>query len=71
MQIVATLPTAARVREAIETVIERRRQNGRRPLNLLHRERIPLEMEGGVGRASRWNTLRALRVLRWYNNATP
>jgi hypothetical protein len=59
-----------RVDEAIETVIERRHQNGRWPLNLLHPEHIPLEMETGVGRASRWNTLRALRVLRWYNNST-
>ena len=60
----------SRVSEAIETVIERRHQNGRWPLNLLHPEHIPLEMETGVGRASRWNTLRALRVLRWYNNST-
>jgi hypothetical protein len=57
-----------RVREAVEIVIERRHQNGRWPLNLLHREHVPLEMETEVGRASRWNTLRALRVLRWYNN---
>jgi hypothetical protein len=59
-----------RVGEAIETVIERRHQNGRWPLNLLHPEKIPLEMDTDVGRASRWNTLRALRVLRWYNNST-
>ena len=59
-----------RVRDAIEVVIERRHQNGRWPLNLLHPEHIPLEMETGVGRASRWNTQRALRVLRWYNNST-
>jgi len=58
-----------RVREAIESVIERRHQNGRWPLNLLHREQIPLEMETSVGSASRWNTLRALRVLRWYDNS--
>ncbi len=55
----------SRISEAIESVIERRHQNGRWPLNLLHPEHIPLEMETGVGRASRWNTLRALRVLRW------
>jgi hypothetical protein len=60
----------SRVSDAIETVIERRHQNGRWPLNLLHPEHIPLEMETSVGRASRWNTLRALRVLRWYNNST-
>ncbi|MGA8540372.1 MAG: hypothetical protein WB566_12790 [Terriglobales bacterium] len=59
----------SRVRDAIEVVIERRHQNGRWPLNLLHPEHIPLEMEKGVGGASRWNTLRALRVLRWYNNS--
>jgi hypothetical protein len=60
----------SRVAEAIEIVTERRHQNGRWPLNILHPEQIPLEMETGVGRASRWNTLRALRVLRWYNNST-
>jgi hypothetical protein len=58
-----------RVAEAIEIVIKRRHQNGRWPLNLLHREYIPLEMEVEVGRASRWNTLRALRVLRWCKNS--
>jgi hypothetical protein len=59
-----------RMNEAIEIVIQRRHQNGRWPLNLLHPERIPLEMETEVGRASRWNTLRALRVLRWYGKFT-
>jgi hypothetical protein len=57
-----------RVAEAIEVVIQRRHQNGRWPLNLLHPEQIPLTIETGIGKASRWNTLRALRVLRWYNN---
>lgn len=60
----------SRVSNAIETVIERRHQNGRWPLNLLHPEHIPLEMETVVGGASRWNTLRALRVLRWHDNLT-
>jgi hypothetical protein len=59
-----------RVSEAIKAVIERRHQNGRWPLNLRHTEYIPLEMETDVGRASRWNTLRALRVLRWYDDLT-
>jgi hypothetical protein len=60
----------SRVAEAIEIVIARRHQNGRWPLNLRHPEHIPLKMETDVGSASRWNTLRALRVLRWYNNST-
>ena len=55
----------SRFGDAIEIVIKRRHQNGRWPLNLLHPEKIALEMETEVGRASRWNTLRALRVLGW------
>jgi len=60
----------SRINEAIETVIRRSHQNGRWPLNLRHAEHIPLEMETEVGSASRWNTLRALRVLRWYKGST-
>ncbi len=60
----------SRVREAIDVVIERGHQNGRWPMNFLHPEYIPLEMETAVGSASRWNTLRALRVLQWYDNST-
>jgi hypothetical protein len=59
-----------RISDAIGTVIARRHQNGRWPLNLLHPEYLPLEMETGAGRASRWNTLRALSVLGWYGKAT-
>ena len=58
----------SRVQEAVEIVVQRRHQNGRWPLNLLHREQLPLQMETNVGGASRWNTLRALRVLRWCGN---
>jgi hypothetical protein len=59
----------SRFDEAIEVVIQRRHQNGRWPLNLLHPESIPLQMETDIARASRWNTLRALRVLRWANQS--
>jgi hypothetical protein len=58
----------SRAGEAIKIVMKRRHQNGRWPLNLLHPEFIPLQMETDVGKASRWNTLRALRVLRYYNS---
>jgi hypothetical protein len=54
-----------RIAEAVEVVRARRHQNGRWPLNRLHADRKTFDMEDGVGRASRWNTLRALRVLRW------
>jgi hypothetical protein len=55
-----------RIAEAIEVVQARRHQNGRWPLNLRHADQITFDMEDGVGRASRWITLRALRVLRWF-----
>jgi hypothetical protein len=57
-----------RLAEAVELVQKRRHQNGRWPLNSVHPDRIHFEMEAGVGRASRWNTLRALRVLDWYGS---
>jgi hypothetical protein len=59
----------SRAGEAIKIVMKRRHQNGRWPLNLLHPEFIPLQMETDVGKASRWNTLRAMRVLRYYNSS--
>jgi hypothetical protein len=55
----------SRVDEAVEVVIERRHQNGRWPLNLLHPDHIPIQIETAVAGRSRWNSLRALRVLRW------
>jgi hypothetical protein len=65
----AGIKADSRLREAIEIVAKRRHQNGRWPLNLLHPEFAPLKMETGVGSASRWNTLRALRVMRWYDSS--
>lgn len=55
-----------RVSEAVEIVRARAHQNGRWPLNLVHPEHALIEPEGEVGRASRWNSLRAMRVLKWY-----
>lgn len=66
----AAVKPDSRVREAIEIVKQRGHQNGRWPMNLIHPERIPVEMETEVARASRWNTLRALRVLRWYEGSS-
>jgi hypothetical protein len=65
----AGLKPDSRMKEAVEVVTQRRHRNGRWPLNLLHPEWLPLKMETAVGTASGWNTLRALRVLRWYNEA--
>ncbi len=59
----------SRVNEAVKAVNDRRHQNGRWPLNLIHPEYLPLQMETEVGGASRWNSLRALRVLAWSKRA--
>ncbi len=55
-----------RVAEAVGLVAKRRHQNGRWPLHDPHPDPVHFDMEGGAGKPSRWNTLRALRVLRWY-----
>jgi hypothetical protein len=58
-----------RVAEALAIVRRRRHQNGRWPLNVIHPDPVLIEMEGPVGRASRWITFRALRVLDWYEGS--
>jgi hypothetical protein len=55
-----------RVAEAIDIVNERRHQNGLWPLNRIDPRRFTFDMEPGVGKRSHWNTLRALRVLKWH-----
>ena len=55
-----------RVAEAIELVEGKRGADGRWPLEHTHPGAVHFEMEGGDGRPSRWNTLRAMRVLDWY-----
>jgi hypothetical protein len=56
-----------RMAEAIGFVRLRRHQNGRWPLVKPYSEDlIKFDMETQVGAASRWNTLRAMRVLKWY-----
>ncbi len=54
--------------DAIALVHERRRKDGTWPLQHPHRNRVWFTMERG-GAPSRWNTLRALRVLRWWRSA--
>ncbi|TMK80794.1 MAG: hypothetical protein E6G47_05890 [Actinobacteria bacterium] len=58
-----------RVAEAIELVSSKRDQNGRWLLEARYPGAMPVEVDEGYDRPSRWNTLRALRVLRWYEQA--
>jgi hypothetical protein len=55
-----------RVAEAIDLVTSKRDGDGRWPLETRHSGVMPVEMDEGEGQPSRWNTLRALRVLDWY-----
>ncbi|MCI0576377.1 MAG: hypothetical protein L0332_28230 [Chloroflexi bacterium] len=56
-----------RVAEAIELVASKRDGDGRWPLETRYPGVMPVEIDEGEGRPSRWNTLRALRVLAWYS----
>jgi hypothetical protein len=54
-----------RIAEAVDLVANKRDRLGRWPLENPHAGTAHFEMEGSAGEPSRWNTLRALRVLRW------
>jgi hypothetical protein len=54
-----------RMAEAIAILESKRDLDGRWPLERVHGGESFIELDDGPGRPSRWNTLRALRVLRW------
>ena len=56
----------ARVHDALQVVERARQPDGRWLLDNAHDEALALQFGESVGEPSRWNTLRALRVLRWY-----
>jgi hypothetical protein len=55
-----------RLDEAITLVRSKQGQDGRWLLENPHPDQIDFDMGERAGRPSRWNTLRALRVLRWH-----
>jgi hypothetical protein len=55
----------ARVEDAVRIIESRQQPDGRWLLDRCHREALALPFGESAGEASRWNTLRALRVLRW------
>jgi hypothetical protein len=59
-----------RMDEAVTVVRSRQQADGRWLLDRAHGEAlaVPLPFGESVGEPSRWNTLRALRVLRWYGS---
>jgi hypothetical protein len=54
------------VTEAVQVVKGQRDPDGRWPLQKVHEGEVDVEMDDGEGRPSRWNTLRAMRVLDWF-----
>lgn len=54
-----------RVVEAVRLVESKRDADGRWPLENVHPGERYFPLDDGEGQPSRWNTLRALRVLRW------
>jgi hypothetical protein len=54
-----------RIGDALHIVESRRQADGRWLLDCAHDEALALPFSESVGAPSRWNTLRALRVLRW------
>jgi hypothetical protein len=62
------LPPDERVADAMHILERKRQTNGRWLLDDAHDEALALAFRESVGQPSRWNTLRALRVLRWYQS---
>jgi len=56
----------ARISEAVHLIEGRRQADGRWLLDRAYDEALGLPLSEKVGEPSRWNTLRAMRVLRWY-----
>ncbi len=56
-----------RMAEAVAVVQSKRQPDGRWLLDRIHPGRVHFDLEGGVGTPSRWNTLRALSVLNWWD----
>jgi hypothetical protein len=65
----AAIAPDSRVDEALSIVRERCQADGRWLLDVRHRDTLFAECAGVVGEPNRWVTLRALRVLRWYDRA--
>jgi hypothetical protein len=58
-----------RVAEAIGIVAAKRDPDGRWALENPHPGELNFQVDDGQGKPSRWNSLRALRVLRWSNRS--
>jgi hypothetical protein len=58
-----------RIAEAVDLLRAKQLPDGRWPLDHTHRGAVHFPVDDGDGLPSRWNTMRALRVLAWYDAA--
>lgn len=58
-----------RLDRAIQVLLQKRTSDGKWLLDTCYPGSMPLEFGETEGQASRWNTLRALRVITWYEEA--
>ena len=66
----AGVQPSSRLNDALHVVESRRQADGRWLLDRTHDEALAFKFGESVGEPSRWNTLRALRVIRWFEKAT-
>lgn len=59
-----------RMAEAVAVVRSKQQPDGRWLLDRIHPGEVHFRIEGPVGTPGRWNTLRALRVLGWWDRST-
>jgi len=59
-----------RMQEAIDVVRSKQQPDGRWLLDRIHPGAVHFDIESPEGAPSRWNTLRALRVLKWWDDGT-
>ena len=67
----ANIKPDTRISDAVHLIKSRRQADGRWLLERAYDETLPVPFGESVGEPSRWNTLRALRVLRWYELRGP
>lgn len=63
-------PPDPRVEEAVHLLRSKQQSDGRWLLENTHPDQVHFALEDGDGRPSRWNILRALRVLRWSEHSS-
>ena len=62
----ASVAPDERMADVIELVESKRDSDGRWQLEIQYPGEMPVKLDDGEGKPSRWNTLRTLRVLKWY-----